>query len=103
MRFTSNKWKHWPPFGVQSSRRPIMRILILALWLVAGAGKGMGAELETINPEAEKLYAEGSYARAREVLPVMFENVAPVARKFSGTMAVCSLTSEPFFTATLSA
>lgn len=45
-----------------------MRILILSMLLVlAGLGTGTGAEFESINPEAEKLYAEGSYARAREL------------------------------------
>src|SRR4051812_45251699 len=47
-----------------------MRIFMLA-WLLLAAPAIFSAEFEMINPAAEKLYAEGSYAQAHELFAAM--------------------------------
>lgn len=54
----------------------------LTLWLVAGLGCSLGAQSTNFNPlkaDAEKLFAEGSYARAREGYRQVDTNTLPPA------------------------
>src|SRR5689334_20150302 len=54
------------------------------LWLLLALALNIGAaNFEAINPEAEKFYAEGSFARARELYDAMdLEKLSPEERRW---------------------
>src|SRR5688500_18837503 len=52
-----------------ANRWSIMRLLLLIMMMLAAGS--VAADFEKINPEAERLYAEKSFARAQELFQAM--------------------------------